>query len=160
MTAENVQSITVGLAEASGKVKEGTGLLVKGAKGDYTVYATKKSDATALAGNLLVGCLGETNLDANANFYVLSVGEGDRAEFQSLSQMGATIPAGKAYLDATSVSGVGSRLIINFDDVTGIDAVENAPLTLENCYNLQGQKVENVKKGGLYIINGRKVVIK
>ncbi len=160
VTADNVHTNSVGLTEASGKVKEGTGLLVKGAKGDYTVYATKKSDATALAGNLLVGCLGETNLDANANFYVLSVGEGDRAEFQSLSQMGATIPAGKAYLDATSVSGVGSRLIINFDDVTGIDAVENAPLTLENCYNLQGQKVENVKKGGLYIINGRKVVIK
>ena len=157
VTADNIHTSSVGLTEASGKVEEGTGLLVKGAKGSYTVYATKKSEADELTDNLLVGCLRETTLDANANFYVLSVGEGNRAEFQSLSENGATIPAGKAYLNAT---GAGSRLIINFDDVTGINAVENAPLTLENCYNLQGQKVENVKKGGLYIINGKKVVIK
>ena len=160
VTADNIHTSSVGLTEASGKVKKGTGLLLKGAKGSYTVYATKKSEAAELTGNLLVGCLEQKNLAADPNLYVLSVGEGDRAEFQSLSQMGATIPAGKAYLDASSVSGAGSRLIINFDDVTGINAVENAPLTLENCYNLQGQKVENVKKGGLYIINGRKVVIK
>ena len=27
-------------------------------------------------------------------------------------------------------------------------------------YNLNGQRVDNLKKGGLYIVNGKKVVIK
>ena len=30
----------------------------------------------------------------------------------------------------------------------------------EGTYNMQGQKVEQLKKGGLYIINGRKQVVK
>ena len=173
VTADNIHTNSVGLTEASGKVKEGTGLLVKGAEGNYKVYATKKSEATGIDGNLLVGCLGETNLDANASLYVLSVGKGDRAEFQSLSQKGATIPAGKAYLDATSVSGAGARLVINFDsETTGVVSMDNGKWTMDNeagaWYDLQGRPVErsmfNVQrsmlKKGVYIRNGRKVVIK
>ena len=77
------------------------------------------------------------------------------AEFQSLASNGATIPAGKAYLNAPSN---GARLTIIFDETTGISSV-NADGMDASVYKLNGQRMQNAKKG-LNIINGRKVVIK
>ena len=44
----------------------------------------------------------------------------------------------------------------NGDNSTLIAAVDGYPLDV----TLQGRRVKNLRKGGLYIINGRKVVIK
>lgn len=67
---------------------------------------------------------------------------------------------GKAYL-ATSVSA--SRLSFSFDDeTTGIGQIESdVQPAIENAvvYNLNGQRVVNPTKG-LYIVNGKKVIIK
>ena len=46
------------------------------------------------------------------------------------------------------------------DDVTGIRMITIDNTAAEGTYNMQGQKVEQLKKGGLYIINGRKQVVK
>jgi len=43
------------------------------------------------------------------------------------------------------------------DAINGIIDAESAP---EAIYNLQGQKVTNPVKGGIYIINGNKVLVK
>jgi len=55
---------------------------------------------------------------------------------------------------------VGARGL-NGDGTTGIHSIENGKLEMENdvYYNLQGQRVDKPTKG-LYIKNGRKVVIK
>ena len=47
------------------------------------------------------------------------------------------------------------------DSTTGIGSIDNGQWTMDNSevYNLNGQKVQNAQKG-LYIVNGRKVVIK
>ena len=42
---------------------------------------------------------------------------------------------------------------------TGIDAVVNGE-AIESIYDLQGRKVEKVTKGGIYIVNGKKVLVK
>ena len=53
----------------------------------------------------------------------------------------------------------GARLSF-YDDATGITTVIGADeLNDDKAYNLGGQRVHNPKKG-LYIINGKKVVIK
>ena len=55
----------------------------------------------------------------------------------------------------------GARISI-FDEATGISRIYDANEVFgkdAKVYNLNGQKVENVKKG-LYIVNGRKVVVK
>ena len=56
-----------------------------------------------------------------------------------------------------------SRIAIVFDDeeTTGINAVENMKPEVEDnvYYNLNGQRVMNPGKG-LYIVNGKKVIIK
>ena len=44
------------------------------------------------------------------------------------------------------------------DGTTGIDAVENGEVTNEGYYDLNGRKVTNPKRGGIYIHNGKKVI--
>ena len=67
------------------------------------------------------------------------------------------VPAGKCYLDLT----VDAPEYLGFaDDVTGINTlnVERGTLNGE-VYNLAGQRVANPTKG-LYIVNGKKVILK
>jgi len=135
-------------------VPAGEGLLLKGTAGD-AVKINIADEGTAIYGNKLVGCKEATTLTANANYYVLVNNNG--AEFQCLDTNGATIPAGKAYLNAGRA---GARLSIVFsDEATGISAVENADMQNVQYYNLNGQRTMAPQKG-LYIVNGKKVVLK
>jgi hypothetical protein len=51
--------------------------------------------------------------------------------------------------------------IVDDENTTGIAAINREGMTIDNAavYNLSGQKVQHAKKG-LYIVNGKKVVIK
>lgn len=51
--------------------------------------------------------------------------------------------------------------IVDDENTTGIAAINRENMTIDNAavYNLSGQKVQHAKKG-LYIVNGKKVVIK
>ena len=49
---------------------------------------------------------------------------------------------------------------VGFDESQGIRAISVDTTAPEGTYNLNGQKVENLKKGGLYIINGKKQIVK
>ena len=42
------------------------------------------------------------------------------------------------------------------------DAINNIAVEAANgaIYNIAGQKMESIKNGGLYIVNGKKVIIK
>ena len=73
----------------------------------------------------------------------------------------STVPAGKAYLLASDVPSGARSLDFFFDDeTTGVTSIEKGQLTIDNAwYNLNGQKVLNPSKG-LYIVNGKKVIIK
>ena len=154
--ASEVGADAVTFTSVEEAVPAGTGLLLKGtASTAYNIPVA--ASASALEGNKLVGCTAETVLEKNANYWVL-VNNGGAAEFQSLKTNGATIPAGKAYLNAAAAAG--SRLAIVFnDETTGIATVENASVLNENYYNLNGQRIVAPQKG-LFIVNGKKVVLK
>lgn len=70
-----------------------------------------------------------------------------------------TLNEGKIYLQG---SGALARTFLGLgDDTTGIKSMNNGQLTIDNeaVYDLQGRKVAQPTKG-LYIVNGRKVVLK
>ena len=72
------------------------------------------------------------------------------------------VPEGKAYLNAGTAAGARFFALSLDGETTGIDAllIDNGQLTIDNAvYNLNGQRVMNPAKG-LYIVNGRKVVVK
>ena len=82
--------------------------------------------------------------------------------FQKLSTTGVTMPANKAYVQvAASAFTSAHELSISFgdEDVTAINAVKDVTNADNRYYNLSGQVVANPTKG-IYILNGKKVVIK
>lgn len=126
----------VTLTPTSAKVASGEGVMIKGTAGNsFTISTTP--DAADLAGtNLLVGCPAATVLSTNASHYVM-VSNGGVAEFQSLEDNGATIPAGKAYLSLPSLGGAPDRMRIveaenGATNVNNIEANEKAVKFIEN----------------------------
>lgn len=173
--ADGIADGIVTLTEATGTAAAGEGLIIAGEVEQEVEIPFADDEAEALAGNLLVGCTEETQVDINADKYVLVSNEGV-AEFRNLSKVGATIPAGKAYLDLTSLNNDDNtaddaaearRLIIVLPgadntegDATAIELVEIAPAAQSGVfYNLAGQRVTAPAKG-IYIVNGKKVLVK
>lgn len=75
---------------------------------------------------------------------------------------GGSLTSGKVYLPSSSVTSAHDFLGFDFDEeTTGVADVTNTNLTnnTNEFYNLAGQRVAKPTKG-LYIMNGRKVIVK
>lgn len=72
--------------------------------------------------------------------------------------VGGPLGAGRVYLPAVTSSNAIEYLGFS-DDATGIHSIDNGQLTIDNVYDLFGRRVAQPSKG-LYIINGKKVVLK
>lgn len=59
----------------------------------------------------------------------------------------------------TSVDNASGRISMVDDETTGINTIHGANGNADGYYDLQGRKIENPKKG-LYIVNGKKTVVK
>lgn len=74
---------------------------------------------------------------------------------------GTTVKGFRAYLPvdgSTAGGGLGSFRLV-FGVPTGIDTIGNQPAQEQTVYDLSGRRVEHAGKG-LYIVNGKKVMIK
>ena len=92
------------------------------------------------------------------NIYVLNTGT-KGAGFYKLADDG-TVPANKAYLVYDGAAG--ARDYFLFDETTSISEelrVKSEEIATAPVYDLQGRRVKNAAKG-VYIVNGRKVVVK
>ena len=123
----------------------------------YTLTPTETTDD--VTGNQLHVSDGTVTGDESGTIYVLADGLNGVGFYRV--ENGSAITAGKAYL---SVS-VGARQFIGFGDdngATGITMVQGEGFMVngsDNYYDLQGRRVAQPTKG-LYIVNGKKVIIK
>ena len=150
----------------TGRVKAGTGLYIEGAA-NASINVPTTIETSAPGTNFLKGVTENTNIvqspAAGVNNYILTVntqsGTADKPRFYLVNgASGNTVKAGKAYLQITS--GGGARDFYWFaEDVTAIDAVKQEQKVDGEAYNLAGQRVSKPSKG-LYIVNGKKVIIK
>lgn len=154
VTAYIITEITDGNAvgEQITEAPAGTPVIVNGAEGIHKLPYIGKSNA--IENNELLASDG--NVTGDGTIYVLAV-EGGQPGFAPLAN-GKTLSDGKAYLKVENASGAKINFVI--DDATDIRSIEN---TIDFCdgdwYNLQGVKVTNPQRG-IYIHNGKKVVIK
>lgn len=142
---------------ATTAVPANTGFVLVGTENKATLTI---GTADAISGtNALTGSNFNTALtDATrANYLVFGVNAGT-VGFYAPSSSVPSIPANKAYINASAVAG--SAIALNFGNtVTGINAAtinngeNNAPI-----YDLSGRRVWAPVKGGLYIQNGKKLV--
>ena len=49
---------------------------------------------------------------------------------------------------------------LNAGDATGVNTIAFDGLEMNNVYDLAGRRVTKAVKGGLYLINGKKVLVK
>ena len=141
-----------------GVIPANTGVVLEGTEGDYTL--TIGGEATAVVGNDLLGTVAASYITADA--YALGLVDGEVGFYTATKnqQEGASwLNNGfKAYLPKT---GLAATLRFNFGgNTTAIESVligtdANAPI-----YDLSGRRVNNAVKGGIYIVNGKKVYIK
>lgn len=148
----NVTETTVELQEVS-VIPAETGFILKGTGNAlYDLYKTE-GVADDVSGNQLHGTL--TELSAPANTFALSTKNGVTG-FYPVST-GLMIPAHKAYLTAT---GSMARSLSIDGKVTGILNVDSYVNAIpSDYYSIHGIKVVRPTKG-IYIRNGKKVVIK
>ncbi len=133
-------------------VPANTGLLLKG-NGECTIPVVSSGTAV-VAANKLVGVTSNTEIAANAGYVLM--GTPSLGFYQNSNAF--TVGANTAYLPA-DFAGAGARTFFQLDaETTGINAIENAE-TVNGIYNLAGQRVAQPTRG-LYIVNGKKIVVK
>lgn len=154
VVGDNIQLIEVEQAPA------GTPLVIAATKDVYTLTKAETTPAAVADNDLKAATTTIKQSDATPGntIYVLNV-KNDVVGFYKLSATGS-LQAGKAYIEAPSSTSAREMFGFSFyEDATGIKAVENEKMNVENgeFFNLSGQRVAQPTKG-LYIVNGKKVI--
>ena len=141
----------VALTSVEGKkIPADTPIILKGS-GDVVIPITADATDEITGNDLLVS---DGNVTGNGSIYVLANGISG-VGFYKL-ELGSTLPKGKAYL---LVSSANAKKFYGFDDATDINMINASKAETNACYNLNGQRVSANTKG-IYIVNGKKVIIK
>ena len=135
------------------KVPAGTPIIVKAAKGNYdcNIVASaeepafkflKASDGSVVGDGTIYAL---ANINEVVGFYPVKAG--------------IAVPAGKAYIVVEKEEAPVKGYLALGDEA---DAINNIAVEAANgaIYNIAGQKMESMKNGGLYIVNGKKVIVK
>ena len=145
----DVDGDAITFSKVTGKVKGGTGLLLKGTANAIISIASEDS-STSLSDNLLVGTTAPTYVAADT-YYGLSGNKFVKVK-------AGTVPAGKALLPASEVSDVKAFTFVFEDDADGINSLTPALSEGEGAiYNLAGQRIQKMQKG-INIVNGKKIM--
>lgn len=144
-------------SDVNGQNNEGTVRNVNFFRADFGTYDVA---TPPIENNGLIGTFSDIKAPQGDNFYVLS---GNKLYYTTDAEV--KVGANKAYINKSQIvnkGGGAAKAFIDFDELeaTGIDAVDTAK-TLKGgkFYDLSGREVANPTRG-LYIVNGKKVLIK
>ena len=146
-----VNTNTIHMEEVT-NVPASTPIVLKASAGTYylPVITTATDDVTD---NKLLASDGTVT----GNGYIYALGKNNDEVGFYLVKSGSTVLEGKAYLSIGSP--VKEFLGFNFDVETAITETAEKSECTENLFDLSGRRVSKAQKG-LYIVNGRKVLVK
>lgn len=155
--AINSDNKQVTLSPLNGALTAGQGAIVsKATTGD--IYAYVSTEATDSRNNQLVGSGDEATDLTDGNYYIFNLKDG-AAVFSPLDNAASTkLAANKAALKTTTTGG--QALTLDFGSVTGINTATTAMPATNATFDLSGRKVSGKLPAGLYIKNGKKLLIK
>ena len=157
------QNASLAMTAVEGPIPANTPVILAGGGQamTFTVYGTAVP-ATPQFG-LLTGVYEDTA--APVGSYVLQNIDGVVGMYKVAEGQQPTVKANRAYL---TVPGSDVKaFFFNTDDATGINAIDNEQLTIDNSiYNVAGQRIDNSQftihnsqlKRGIYIVNGKKIL--
>ncbi len=119
------------------------------------IVATPATYATTIDGYTFQGTMAHQTLESGVYGYDSSTGD-----FSVTTSTAVTIDAFRAYIKSTTTGAHSLDCIFEEGGITGISEVKSmTEVNNGKYYNLNGQEVENPTKG-LYIVNGKKVILK
>lgn len=150
------------LQKITGALPANTGVILSSENAtEYIPTArTTETEATEIADNKLVATTGSAVAD-DVNAYILSKNENEtKAVFKKLSATNRTIAQYKAYLKLDAgTQPANLSLAFAGSNLTGIQNVTETSAKSKTAYDLAGRKVGKLQKG-IYIVNGKKVIVK
>lgn len=163
------ESYESGAVEGGYYVPAGNGVLLRAVDVAKIVYYYPTTEQMAennpdVPSNMLIAGTGSTPVDSSNKYYKLTYENADKDNFGfywgALDGGPFLLKKGKAYLRLPKSAS--ARCFLLDDETTGIKSMDNGQWIMDNgaVYDLQGRKVAQPTKGGLYIVNGKKVVIK
>ncbi len=164
--ATGVAGKYVALSEVTGILPANTGLILEG-EGEHLFNITSSAATVDVEANLLTGTLTDTEITKGEgnSYYILANGEegigfynpiydGDENKFNNA--------ANKAYLvvPAEQAEGIACYSFRFGEGTTGIENVTTENVNVTVIYDLTGRRVEAITAPGIYVVNGKKVLVK
>ena len=166
VTTGGVNSTYITLTKiADGVVPANTGVILYAETADTYNLDITYTGAATIADNLLEGTVAATYVPKNA--YVLSAPGG----IENVGLYKATLNqedgksflnnSHKAYLPAVAGSANVASYSFRFGEgTTGVDEITDNRVQSTGIYDLTGRRVEEITAPGIYVVNGKKVLVK
>lgn len=153
-----------GIVENGYYVPANTGVMLRGTANSYNYHIAATTENVTIPTNMLIAGTDAVPAETDYKYYKLTYEDASHQHigFYWGAVEGAPFMTkkGKAYLRLPkTVNARGFSLFDDDDTTTGIEMISSV-MNDGEVYNLNGQRVDNLKKGGLYIVNGKKMVIK
>lgn len=138
-------------------------LVVKGNTGKYECYATDKEATKTLEGNLLKGVTTDTKIEAISGVkrYILTRADDGILAFYRTNTGNINVKANRAYLEVPTAMAVASFSLEG--TATGINNVVTT-VAKQGIYTISGVRLNATTTkelpAGIYIVDGKKVIVK
>lgn len=149
----------VSLTQIEGILPANTGVIVEAVKGDY-LFVAATENGSVISDNKLLGTTIDTDIDVEA--YVLSMVDGEVGLYKAEMNGGVFLNnANKAYLPVSALPAAvqGANGFKFRFETTGVEGVQVAQ-GKKVIFDLSGRKVSDMTAPGVYIVNGKKVLVK
>ena len=150
----------------SGIIPANTGVVLKGAEGTYSFAVTTTTNT--VKNNVLGGTVAATYITDDAyvlavidnvvGFYKAAMNQEDGTAWLNNANK-AYLPASAVPASANNISFFGFRFGDDEEETTGVEEVEIRN-EKEEIFDLAGRRISEITSPGIYIVNGKKVLVK
>ena len=144
-------------------VPANTAVVVKGAKGSYNYYNTEEAATKTIEKNLLKGVTTDTRIEATSGVkrYILTRADDGILAFYRTNTGNINVKANRAYLEVPTTMAVASFSLEG--TATGINNVVTTAAK-QGIYTISGVRLNATTTkelpAGIYIVDGKKVIVK
>lgn len=144
-------------------VPANTAVVVKGAKGSYNYYNTEEAATKTIEKNLLKGVTTDTRFEASSGVkrYILTRADDGILAFYRTNTGNINVKANRAYLEVPTAMAVASFSLEG--TATGINNVVTTAAK-QGIYTISGVRLNATTTkelpAGIYIVDGKKVIVK